>query len=131
MCDILYRMDEVLQSALRSSGWSHGLRRGSLRTFRAGIEFEVGPLAGDEDRLELRYSYKTERTFAEGEVPLPDKTDKSAIEDTMTGVYQRVHEKPDPSRVFGSGKRSTAAPVANAAPYVPPPPDPTQGALDF
>lgn len=129
MCDILYRMDEVLQSALRSSGWSHGLRRGSLRTFRSGIEFEVGPLAGDEGRLELRYSYKTAHTFAEGEVPLPDHADKSAIEDTMTGVYQRVHEKPDPSKVFGGGKRR-ANPSAEA-PYVPPPPDPTQGALDF
>lgn len=123
-------MDEVLQSALKGAGWSHGLRRGSLRTFRAGIEFEVGPLAGDEARLELKYSYRTERTFAEGEVPLPDNAGKAAIEDAMTGIYQRVHEKPDPSRVFGGGKRRPVA-TTEAAPYVPPPPDPSQGLLDF
>lgn len=122
-------MDALLQSELRTSGWTPGSRRASWKTNRAGIEFEVGPAPGG-NRLELRYRYHTERTHADGEMPLSDNADRVDIEDAMTGIYQNMHEKPDRSRVFGSGKRRKAA-LPSAAPVSEPDPDPGQGSLDF
>ncbi len=122
-------MNALLQNELRAAGWSPGSRRQSVRTNRAGIEFEVGPAPGSDNRLELRYRYHTERTRADGEVPLPDGAGRTEIEDAMTGIYQRVHEKPDMSRVFGGGKKRK--PFSPPVLLPDPEPDPGQGALDF
>lgn len=117
-------MNETLTSTLRSRGWKPGTFKGFWRTSRAGIEWEVGRPAGQSDRLALRYRYHTERTDAEGEETLPADATLARIEDVMTSVYLRVHEKPDVSRVFGAGKRRAAASPAAA-------PEETQGALDL
>lgn len=136
-------MNDLLRLSLQSGGWRSGTHKGFLMSNRVGIEFQVGPSrksAGDgEDaapRLELRYRYHTETTHAEGEVVLPPNADKAHIEDAMTGIYQRVHEKPDMSRVFGKARKTRqmqASPPSNAAPT---PPEPTpeeagQGAFDL
>ena len=99
-------MDDALRTELKSAGWRSGTHKGFLMTSRAGIEFQVGRGRGAEaGRLELRYRYRTETTNAEGEVALPEDATRSAIEDAMTGIYLRVHEKPDPTRVFGGRRR--------------------------
>lgn len=130
--DNLYPMNEALRNTLTSAGWKSGTHRGFLRTNRAGIEFEVGPERGGTGRLELRYRYRTETTNAEGEVALPQDTTRDRIEDAMTAIYLRVHEKPDPTRVFGQRRRPTTKPAAPAsAENISPEPDPSQGTLDF
>ncbi len=117
-------MTEELKDALARAGWKSGSFRGFLRTSRAGIEFEVGPAraasrrAGEPDPdlgLELRYRYKTEQTQADGEVDLPPNADLARIEDAMTSIYLRVHDKPDANRVFGNGRRSSATRVSASA----------------
>lgn len=128
-------MDDALKTELKAGGWRSGTHKGFLMTSRAGIEFQVGAGRGAEaGRLELRYRYRTETTNAEGEVALPEGATRSAIEDAMTGIYLRVHEKPDPTRVFGGTRRrsssSSAAPASPAAP-VEPPPETGQGALEL
>ena len=104
-------MNEHLRLSLQSGGWRNGTHKGFLLSSRAGIEFQVGPSrksAGEENepRLELRYRYHTETTHADGEVILSPNADKAEIEDAMTGIYQRVHEKPDMSRVFGRARKT-------------------------
>ena len=108
---------------------------------RVGIEFQVGPSrksAGEneEPRLELRYRYHTETTHSEGEVILSPHADKAEIEDAMTGIYQRVHEKPDMSRVFGRARKTrqnpaSAKPVPSDTSPAMSPEEAGQAALDF
>lgn len=102
-------------------------------TRRAGIEFEIGPSRGGDGRLTLRYRYHTETTNTEGEENLPGESDLARIYDAMTSIYLRIHERPDPSRVFGGGRRRSESSTAPAAPSTPTTPttDPTQGTLDF
>jgi hypothetical protein len=122
-------MNEILITTLKTAGWKPGTFRGFLRTNRAGIEFEVGPARGSEDRLELRYRYRTETTNTEGDVALPPDATREKIEDVMTGIYLRIHEKPDPTRVFGMRRtKKPPVPVVTAAPTEP---DKSQGTLDF
>jgi hypothetical protein len=123
-------MNPVLQSTLKAAGWRPGVRRASLATNRASIEFEIAEDRGTGGRLELRYRYHTAATQAEGDVSLPADADRAAIEDAMTTIYLRVHERPDPSRVFGGRKRSVKAPVTPAE-NAPPAPDPSQIKLDL
>ena len=113
-------MNEMLRLALQSGGWKSGTHKGFLLSSRAGIEFQVGPARkttgeNGEARLELRYAYHTETTHAEGEVVLPSTAGKAEIEDAMTGIYQRVHEKPDMSRVFGRGRKTRQQVAASSA----------------
>lgn len=127
-------MDDALKSELKTAGWRSGTHKGFLMTSRSGIEFQVGQGRGAEaGRLELRYRYRTERTNAEGEVALPEGATRAAIEDAMTGVYLRVHEKPDPTRVFGGSRRrsSFANPAPPSATAAETPPEAGQGALDL
>ncbi len=128
-------MNETLEKALQSSGWRSGTHRGFRATNRAGIDFEVGEARGEQGRLVLRYRYHTTSTNAEGEVALPANADLARIQDAMTEVYLRVHEKPDPTRVFGGGKRRAAppptSPAPTASPAAPEEPLPNQGALDL
>lgn len=121
---------------LKGAGWYAGSRRGSLATSRAGITWEIAPLRGSEGRWELRFSYHTDTTHAEGDVTLPPDADQAALADAMTGVYLRIHDKPDPSRVLGrvTTRRPTRPASGTATPNVehtPPPIDPSQGSLDF
>ena len=122
-------MNEHLRLALQSAGWRSGTYKGFLMSSRVGIEFQVGPArktAGEETepRLELRYRYHTETTHADGEVNLPADANKAQIEDAMTSIYQRVHEKPDMSRVFGKSRKTPrqAAPGSAAPSFVDPAP---------
>lgn len=125
-------MNETLKTRLTGSGWKSGTFRGYLMTRRAGIEFEVGPSRGGDGRLTLIYRYHTERTHTEGEETLPEDTDLPRLLDAMTGIYLRIHEKPDASRVFGGGRRPSAASAKDAPPATPEPaPDPGQGTLDL
>ncbi len=131
---IVRNMNPDLQAALRAAGWHSGVRRASLATNRAGIEFEIAAERGTDARLELRYRYRTPNTAVEGDITLPAEADRAAIEDAMTGIYLRIHERPDPSRVFGGGRsapteRRTVKPLAPE--YTAPAPDPTQGTLDL
>src|SRR5690242_12396040 len=119
-------MNETLVNILKNAGWKPGTFRGFLRTNRAGIEFEVGPARGEEGRLELRYRYRSETTSKEGDVSLPSDTTREKIEDAMTAIYLRVHDKPDPTRVFGMRRRSSAKPATPSTPDNPPAPDPSQ-----
>lgn len=102
-------MFDTLHDDLRKRGWQSGTYRGFLRQVRGGFEWEVGH--GRSGRLELCWRYKDQT----GEQALSENADRSELEDVMTGIYLRVHEKPDPTRVFGGGKRqgpkSVAAPV--------------------
>jgi hypothetical protein len=122
-------MDDELRSALRNAGWRAGTRRGFYATSRAGIEFEVGDERGG-GRILLLYRYHgSGGTNAEGEVALPADAPLARVEDAMTHVYQRVHERPDPSRVFGRANKGTSRPAAPPPPRVTPPladPPPTQ-----
>ena len=127
-------MNPVLQAALKAAGWRSGMRRASFATNRVGIEFEISEARGAEGRLELRYVYRTATATAEGEISLPAEADRSVIEDAMTSIYLRIHERPDPSRVFGGGRsapteRRTVKPLS--AEYTAPIDDPTQGSLDL
>ncbi|GAB4464100.1 MAG: hypothetical protein OHK0029_33670 [Armatimonadaceae bacterium] len=125
-------MNEILKSRLLASGWRPGTFRGYLLTRRAGIEFEVGPARGGEERLTVLYRYHTETTHAEGEETLPADADLSRVYDAMTGIYLRVHERPDPSRVFGGGRKSRNPVVSpSSTPDTTPQPDPGQGTLDL
>lgn len=116
-------MNDALKQALTRAGWASGTFKGFLRTHRAGIDWEVGQPVG-LDRLELRYRYRGTTTSADGDVPLPPDATITNIEDAMTGVYLRVHEKPDPSRVFGSNRKrrpmlASVAPTEAVEPLVP------------
>ncbi|MDX1931624.1 MAG: hypothetical protein SFU56_03375 [Capsulimonadales bacterium] len=133
-------MNPALQMSLKAAGWWSGLRRGSLATRRAGIEFEVSEERGAGGRTELRYRYRTETTLAEGDVSLPADATRAMVEDAMTQIYLRVHERPDPTRVFGGGRSSHAerraerhaAPNdASTAQTQSVPSDSPQGVLDF
>ncbi|MES2464101.1 MAG: hypothetical protein V4671_26305, partial [Armatimonadota bacterium] len=102
----------------------------------AGIEFQVGiGRTAGEGRLELRYRYRTAQTNAEGDVALPADATLARIEDEMTGIYLRIHEKPDVSRVFRSrsGMASTTRPAAHSGEgnTAPVPEVKKQGELDF
>ncbi len=97
-------MHDTLREQLKRAGWKPGRFKGFLQTRRAGIEFDLGQPRGG-DRLELRYRYVTENTTAEGDVALPADVTLERIGDAMTGVYLRVHERPEASRTFGMGQR--------------------------
>jgi hypothetical protein len=100
-------MEEGLREALKRAGWRSGSTRGFLMTSRAGIEFQVGVgRTAGEGRLELRYRYRTSQTDTDGDVALPADATLARIEDEMTGIYLRIHEKPDVSRVFRSRSAS-------------------------
>lgn len=101
-------MFDTLHDDLRKRGWQSGTYRGFLRQVRGGIEWEVGH--GRSGRLELRWRYKEQS----GEQALSEHADRAELEDVMTGIYLRVHEKPDPTRVFGSGKRQGPRPTSSA-----------------
>lgn len=127
-------MEDWLREALKRAGWRSGSTRGFLMTSRSGIEFQVGVgRTAGEGRLELRYRYRTAQTDTDGDVALPADATLARIEDEMTGIYLRIHEKPDVSRVFRS--RSAAAP--RPSPQSSDKPAPTavketpQGQLDF
>ena len=127
-------MEDWLREALKRAGWRSGSTRGFLMTSRSGIEFQVGVgRTAGEGRLELRYRYRTAQTDTDGDVALPADATLARIEDEMTGIYLRIHEKPDVSRVFRS--RSAAAP--RPSPQSSDKPVPTavketpQGQLDF
>lgn len=125
-------MRETLEIALKAAGWTSGTYRGYRMTRRAGIEFEVGEARGGQGRLVLLYRYRTDASRAEGEVDLPEDAQLDRILDAMTEVYLRVHEKPDPTRVFGGGRRRAVGRPGNST--TPPPPDVVpedQGSLDF
>lgn len=134
-------MNELLRAQLRSAGWQPGTFRGFLMVRRAGIEFQVGPARASKTdgpdapaRLELRYRYVTEGTRAEGEEVLPGGAGMREIEDAMTGIYLRVHERPDVTRVFGSRRRIGAGgPPAGTRPAASPEPpeDEGQASLDL
>ena len=114
-------MDTGIGDTLKRAGWRASDRyKRFLHTRRAGIDFHLGPLGaeGAAARLELRYRYQTEVTNAEGTVDLPANVSAERVGDAMTAVYQRVHERPDPSRVFGlpsSRARRGGAPAPRAA----------------
>ena len=128
-------MDEGLRDALKRAGWKSGSGRGFLMTSRSGIEFQVGiGRTAGEGRLELRYRYKTAQTDTEGDVALPADVTLARIEDEMTGIYLRIHEKPDVSRVFRSRSAGAATPKPSATPQTSPSPIVKkfgQGELDF
>ena len=128
-------MDEGLREILKRAGWRSGSSRGFLMTNRSGIDFQVGVgRTAGEGRLELRYRYRTAQTDAEGDVALPADVTLARIEDEMTGIYLRIHEKPDVSRVFRSRSASAAAPRPSSGgekgstPIIKPS---SQGQLDF
>lgn len=108
-------MNLSLEAALTAAGWKSGTHRGFRATNRAGIEFEVGEVRGEQGRLALRYRYHTATTHADGEVSLPADATLARIHDSMTEIYLRVHEKPDATRVFGGGK-SPRRPSATPSP---------------
>ncbi|MBC8104289.1 MAG: hypothetical protein H7Z41_17070 [Cytophagales bacterium] len=109
-------MDELLREALKRAGWRSGTHRGFLMTGRAGIEFQVGAgRTAGEGRLELRYRYRTAQSSAEGDVALPSDATLARIEDEMTAIYLRIHEKPDVSRVFRSRTGATPKPTPTAS----------------
>jgi hypothetical protein len=116
---------------LRKRGWQSGTYRGFLRQVRGGIEWEVGH--GRTGRLELRWRYKEQS----GEQALSEHADRTELEDVMTGIYLRVHEKPDPTRVFGSGKRqgpraASPTPAGTSTPTAAAPSeDNGQGSMDL
>lgn len=121
------RMFDTLHDDLAKRGWQPGTYRGFLRQVRGGFEWQVG--FGRSGNLELRWVYKEQS----GEEVLPENAGRTVLEDLMTGIYLRVHDKPDVTRVFGGGKRgakSGTAPVpASANPATPE--DAGQGAMDF
>jgi len=116
-------MHDTLLDELRRRGWTPGNYRGFVRQLRGGIEWEVG--VGRSARLELRWKYKD----TTGEETLADAATRAAIEDAMTGIYLRVHEKPDPTRVFGNAKRGAAGTAGGAASGTPV--GPAQDSLDL
>jgi hypothetical protein len=124
-------MNEALKTRLQASGWRSGTLRGYLLTRRAGIEFEVGASRGGDDRLTLLYRYHTETTHNDGEELLPADTDISRLYDAMTRIYLRIHERPDPSRVFGGGRTTRSTPSSPSPEQASSLPDPTQGTLDL
>lgn len=109
--DITQNMFDTLHDDLRKRGWQAGTYRGFLRQVRGGFEWEVGH--GRSGRLELRWKYKSTGGLEQtGEQALSEYADRVELEDVMTGIYLRVHEKPDPTRVFGGGKRQGPRPIA-------------------
>ena len=129
-------MDDWLNETLKRAGWRSGSSRGFLMTSRSGIEFQVGVgRTAGEGRLELRYHYKTAQTEVEGDVALPSDATLARIEDEMTGIYLRIHEKPDVSRVFRSRSAAASRPptqtqIGENLPAQPVKPT-KQGQLDF
>lgn len=119
-------MFDTLHDDLQKRGWQPGTYRGFLRQVRGGFEWQVG--FGRSGNLELRWVYKEQS----GDTVLPLNAGRTELEDTMTGIYLRVHDKPDVTRVFGGGKRTgrSGTATANAA-DVPTPEDAGQGAMDF
>jgi hypothetical protein len=128
-------MDEGLREMLKRAGWRSGSTRGFLMTSRAGIEFQVGVgRTAGEGRLELRYRYRTSQTDTDGDVALPADVTLARIEDEMTGIYLRIHERPDVSRVFRSRSAATSSkPLTQNDRQSVPVADKTanQGQLDF
>lgn len=125
-------MFDTLHDDLRKRGWQPGSYRGFLRQVRGGIEWEVGP--GRSGRVELRWRYKDQS----GEQALTEHATRAELEDVMTGIYLRVHEKPDPTRVFGGAKRQGprpgaigSAPSPNAGGATTPPEEAGQETMDF
>ncbi len=116
-------MADTLHDDLRKRGWISGTYRGFLRQTRGGIEWQVGH--GRSERLELRWRYQSSSgTDQTGEETLSENADRVELEDVMTGIYLRVHDRPDPTRVFGNGKRqgprASAAPSGSPAPAASP-----------
>ena len=124
-----------LRDQLKRSGWRSSDRfKNFLQTRRAGIDFHLGPLTEGADRLELRYRYVTERTNDEGTVDLNGELSVERVNDMMTAVYLRVHERPDASRTFGAKGRAAARSRTGASgPARAPEPDENtqQTTLDF
>ena len=122
-------MYDTLHDELQKRGWQPGTYRGFLRQVRGGLEWEVG--RGRSGRMELRWRYKE----LAGEEALLENAGRAELEDVMTGIYLRIHEKPDPTRVFGGGKKATktniAAPVSVGAVAVPAEADAGQGTMDL
>ncbi len=108
----------VLRDQLKRGGWRSSDRyKNFLQTRRAGIDFHLGPFANaaaNAARLELRYVYVTERTHADGAHDLSAEATAERVGDAMTAIYLRVHERPDPSRTFGGGKRPVRAAASSA-----------------
>ena len=122
-------MFDTLHDDLVKRGWQPGTYRGFLRQVHGGFEWQVG--IGRSGNLELRWVYKEQS----GDTVLPANAGRTELEDTMTGIYLRVHDKPDVTRVFGGGKRvaksGTGSVGANVAADAPLPEDAGQGAMDF
>ena len=112
-------MNDALRAALRAAGWKSGSYRGFLRANRSGIEFEAGSRPGDEERVLLRFRYHTDTARADGEETLAGDVTLARIEDAMTAIYLRIHERPDPTRFFGSRRRSAQRAAAAVPPPVP------------
>ena len=132
-------MDENLRTELKASGWRAGTYRGFLLKRVAGIEFEVGPSRGgaeEDGRVLLRWRYKTEYADRNGEESVAAPANRARVEDAMTAIYLRVHERPDPARFFGGGRRRTVSSAGTPRPAAPAP-EPTgeeeagQTSLDF
>ncbi len=116
LCQGTTAVNDGLREQLKRAGWRPSARyKGFLETRRAGIEFDLGRARPGDDRLELRYHYVTERTNAQGTVDLPMSVSPEGVGDAMTALYLRVHERPDPTRVFGGGRRARAPLPANPA----------------
>jgi len=122
-------MFDTLHDDLQKRGWQPGTYRGFLRQVRGGFEWQVG--FGRSGSLELRWVYKEQS----GDTVLPANAGRTELEDIMTGIYLRVHDKPDVTRVFGGGKRNgksgAATAGAGATTDAPTPEDAGQGAMDF
>ena len=122
-------MFDTLHDDLKKRGWESGTYRGFLRQVRGGFEWEVG--VGRSGRLEVRWRYKDQT----GDAPLPENAGQAELGDVMTGIYLRVHEKPDVSRVFGGGKKAVAAitptPLRQSATDMASDADVGQGAMDL
>jgi len=125
-------MHELLNAELKKRGWLPGSYRGFLRQLRGGIEWEVG--VGRSGRLELRWRYRTENGERTGDEVLPENAGLAEIEDTMTSIYLRVHERPDPTRIFGNAgkrQRSRSGSSVTEATSTTPPEEAGQGAFDL
>ena len=100
-------MTDSLRRQLRTMGWRSSNRcKGFLQTWREGIEFHVGRRG--ESQIELRYYYRSPHGEQEGTVSLPADATSATLEQALTDVYRRVHERPL-RRTLGGGSRNRAA----------------------
>lgn len=98
-------MTDSLRRQLRTMGWRSSNRcKGFLQTWREGIEFHVG--RHGENQLELRYFYRSPHGEQEGTVSLPADATSDVLEQALTDVYRRVHERPLRRTLGGGGQRN-------------------------